>query len=255
MKTMTKTLFTAATLTLASAASAGDTVNLEEHEAKGYFDKVGRVGAFVGIVSGTEPRTEPLSGGSVGPTGAVLPTTRDYKRTGFGVDFDLLGFWDATRFDTLLGAELLMKLGGYTSPKSDTTTETEADKTNILFRMDAAADYGLIHWGGAIKGRISGGAGFGFDIDGGRWWAPGRAYPLLLARVQLGTDSLALHGSYHYVPTTTNEAFVREHRFEAAAGIGALHAGVRLVLTPARRSENDPWSTARELGAFVAFAF
>lgn len=254
MKHTIKLAAALATLALAASAHAGDSVRLEEHESKGYFNKTGRVGAFVGLVTGSQPYMGPTTytGGVPNPT----PAGTDYKRTGFGVDFDLLGFWDATRFDTLLGAELIAKVGGYTAPKGDGTSETEGDKTHLFFRTDAAADYGLIHWDGAIKGRISGGAGFGFDLNGGRWYTQsGRAYPLLLARVQLGTDSLSVHGSYHYVPTTTNDAYVREHRFEAAAGLGALHAGVRLTITPAKLTEAADWYVSRELGAFVAFAF
>ncbi len=229
---------------LTNAAQAADTERLEEHEAKGYFDKVGRVGAFAGMVTGTQTSNNPTA------------VAEDFKRTGVGVDLDLLGFWDATRFDTLIGAELVTKFGAYSAAKVDGATATENDKTHLFFRMDAAMDYGLIHWDGAIKGRISGGAGFGFDLNGGRWWTQsGRAYPMLLGRVQLGLGGIGLHAAYHYIPTTTNNAFVREHRFEAAAGIGALHGGLRYTITPARFNDTDPWLYTREAGLFVAYAF
>jgi hypothetical protein len=247
MATTIRTALILAFVTFAPAAAAEDAERLEEHEEKGYFDKVGRLGAFAGVVTGTQPTTN-----TAGATGA----TEDYKRTGFGMDFDLLGFWDTTRFDTLIGAELRSQFGAYTAPKVEGATATENDKTHLFFRTDAAMDYGLIHWDGAIKGRISGGAGFGFDLNGGRWWTQsGRAYPLLLGRVQLQVGGLGLHAAYHYLPTTTNSAFVREHRFEAAAGIGALHGGLRYTITPARFDDTQPWLITREAGLFIAYAF
>lgn len=244
MATTIKTALVIALVTFAPAAGAADAERLEEHEAKGYFDKVGRIGAFAGMVTGTQ-----------GSSNNTAPTT-DYKRTGVGVDFDLLGFWDTTRFDTLIGAELRSQFGAYTAPKVEGATATENDKTHLFFRTDAAMDYGLIHWDGAIKGRVSGGAGFGFDLNGGRWWTQsGRAYPLLLGRVQLQVGGIGLHAAYHYIPTTTNTAFVREHRFEAAGGIGALHGGLRYTITPARFDDTQPWLYTREAGLFIAYAF
>jgi len=239
-------LFALALIGIATAprtAHAEDSVKLEEHEEKGYFDKFGRVGGFVGFVNGTNGPTMQNQQGAPGAS---------FTRMGYGVDFDLLGFWDATRFDTLLGAEMLMKLGSYSAPKTDGV----ADKSFIFFRMDAASTYGLIHWDGAIKGRISGGGGFGFDLDGGRWWTEsGRAYAFLLGRVQLQVGNIGLHGSYHWVPTTTNEYFVREHRFEGSAGVGALHGGLRMTVTTAHAPDVPDNAVTRELGAFLAYAF
>jgi hypothetical protein len=244
MATTIKTALILALLTFAPVAAAEDAERLEEHEEKGYFDKVGRIGAFGSMVTGAQ-----------GSADNNAPVT-DYKRNGFGLDFDVLGFWDATRFDTLIGAEIRSQFGAYTAPKVEGATATENDKTHLFFRTDVAMDYGLIHWDGAIKGRVSGGAGFGFDINGGRWWTQsGRAYPLLLGRVQLQVGAIGLHAAYHYIPTTTNTAFVREHRFEAAAGIGALHGGLRFTITPARFDDTQPWLVTREAGLFIAYAF
>jgi hypothetical protein len=225
-------------------ARAADSVRLEEHEEKGYFDKFGRVGGFVGFVNGTNGPSMVNQQGAPGAS---------FTRMGYGADFDLLGFWDATRFDTLLGAEVLMKLGAYSAPKTDAGG---GDKNYIFFRMDAASTYGLVHWDGAMKGRISGGGGFGMDFDGGRWWTEsGRAYAFLLARAQVQVGSIGLHAAYHWVPTTTNDYFVREHRFEGAAGIGALHGGLRLTITTARAGDVPDPAVSREIGAFLAFAF
>lgn len=240
---ITRTVIALAVVLSAGSAHAEDAVRLEEHESKGYFDKTARVGAFFGMVNGTNGATMPNQQGLPGES---------FSRTGYGVDFDLLGFWDATRFDTLLGAELITKLGMYGAPKTDTGG---GDRNYFFFRMDAASTYGLVHWDGPTKGRISGGGGFGMDFDGGRWWTQaGRAYALLLARAQVQVSGIGIHASYHWIPTTTNDLFVREHRFEGAAGIGAFHAGVRVTLTTARAADQDN-AVTRELGAFVAFAF
>lgn len=248
--TLLSTLALAALSLAPSAARAADAVKLEEHESHGYFDKIGRVGLFYGMQSGDRP-----AGGDAGVSGPTAPS-ESYKRNGFGLDFDLLGFWDATRFDTLLGAELVTKFGSYSSEKVD--GGQNQDKSYLMFRMDAAADYGLLHWDGPMKGRISGGAGFGFDLDGGKWYAEkGRLYALLLARVQLQVGGIGLHGAYHWVPTTTNDGYVREHRFEGAAGIGPLHAGLRFIVTtarPASYTADDPFM-ASEGQLFVAYAF
>jgi hypothetical protein len=239
----------ALSIVIASAprdARAGDTVKLEDHEEKGYFDKVARFGAFFGMVNGTNGSRPDLPN----QQGA---SAASFTRTGIGVDFDALGFWDATRFDTLLGAEMITKLGVYSAPKTDTGG---GDRNYMFFRMDAASTYGLLHWDGSIRGRISGGGGFGFDFDGGRWWTQsGRAYAFLLGRVQLQVGGIGLHGAYHWVPTTTNDYFVREHRFEGAAGVGALHAGLRFTITTARHAEEQSNAVSRELGAFIAYAF
>jgi hypothetical protein len=229
-------------------AHAKDAVKLEDYEAKGYFDNSARIGAFYGMLSGERP--------TAGVAGQA--PTESYTRRGFGVDFDVLGFWDATRFDTLLGAEFLAKFGSYGASKVEGQPESGDDKSYVFFRMDAAADYGLLHWDGPVKGRISGGAGFGFDIDGGKWYADhGRAYALLLARVQLSLGGHGLHGSYHWVPTTANDPSIREHRLEGGVGIGPLHAGLRLTVTTVRPSgyTADAPLVSREGGAFVAYAF
>jgi hypothetical protein len=203
------------------------------------------------MLSGDRPITSTTPG-----VPGVTATSQKYTQNAALLVFDVLGFWDTTRFDTLIGAEMVSKIGAYTGPKGDGISAEETDKTKLYFQLDAAMNYGLLHWDGAIKGRISGGAGFGFDLNGTRWWTQsGRAYPMLLARLQLGTDTLSAHASYHYIPTTTNDAFVREHRFEGALGLGALHAGLRLTLTPARLTDTSDWYTSRELGAFLAYAF
>lgn len=251
MRTILLSVVTASALSLAPSAHAADAVKLESHESNGYFDKFGRVGLFYGMGSGERP-----AGGIQAVSGSSIPTEK-YDRKGFGLDFDLMGYWDATRFDTLLGAELLTKFGSYGAEKVDGDSNAP-DKNYLMFRMDAAADYGLLHWDGPMKGRIAGGAGFGFDLDGGKWYAEkGRAYALLLARVQLQVGSIGLHGSYHWVPTTTNDAYVREHRFEGSAGIGPLHGGLRYVITTARPADytGDTPFVSREGQIFIMYAF
>lgn len=233
-----------------SAARAADSVRLEEHEKNGYFDKFGRFGVFYGSAAGDMP-----SAATDGPT---LPS-KGYKRNGFGVEVDMLGFWDATRFDTLLGAEFKSVFGSYASAKIDGEAESASDKNYLMFRLDAAADYGLLHWDGPIKGRISGGAGAGFDFDGGKWYASqGRAYTQLLGRVQLFAGNLGLHASYHWIPGTGGSNFVREHRFEGAAAMGSIQGGLRAIITTVRpgnfHGEGGPL-VAREFQIFIAYAF
>lgn len=239
-----------AVLLSTAAARAGETVRLEEHERNGYFDKWGRFGVFYGTLSGDRP---------AGPTSGPTIPTRGYTRNGFGVDFDMLGFWDATRFDTLLGAELRASFGSYSAAQLAGEPDSAAAKSYLTFRLDAASDYGLLHWDGSTKGRISGGAGFGFDLDGGKWYAPGgRAYPQLLARVQVLVGGLGLHGAYHWIPGTGGDHYVREHRIEGAAAWGSVQGGLRSIVTTVRPSDYQGDGgplVSRELQAFVSYAF
>ncbi len=234
---------------LSDVAHAADAVRLQRHESNGYFDKYGRFGVFYGMVTGDVP-----IGTREGPNVA----TKTYKRNGFGLDFDMFGFGDATRFDTLLGAEWLVKFGSYSAPTIEGEPNNAADGNKLMFRMDAAADYGLLHWDGNIRGRVSGGAGFGFDFDGGKWYATGgRAYAQLLGRVQLWSNGLGLHASYHWIPGTLSDALIREHRLEGAASVGSVQGGLRAIVTTVRPpgyTGAEP-ITAQEGQIFVAYAF
>jgi hypothetical protein len=236
----------------ASTASAADTERLEDHEKEGYFDKSGRLGLYYFQALGTRPDDDGF--GAAG----------DFKRSGVGVDFDYYGYWDQTRFGTLIGAEFKSTLGLHKAEvlREPAPGNESVDANRLFFRMDAAFDYGLLHWDSPIKGRIAGGAGFGFDIDGGRSYAAVRAYPLLLARAQLWpNDSFSLNGAYYYVPTTGSERVaIREHRFEGSIGVSMLQVGLRVELTrakvdPAAGAPDTETYTARQASAFLAYAF
>lgn len=251
---MRTTLFLAASslsLLVASAAAAGESVRLAPHESKGWLNAVGRVGGYFSTISSEYP-THAAPG---------APAVAKASRNGVGFDLDLMGFWDATRFDTLLGAEMKLQLGilrGTAVPAQGGPTSVDADDTaRWFFRWDAAFDYGFVHFGvpRGVHGRLAGGAGFGMDYDSGRYGTRGgRFYPLLLARAHLFlSEGFGGHLAYHYVPTTANDAKIREHRFEAAGSIGALQAGVRYVLT--RVYDVDTPFETKEMSAFVAYAF
>lgn len=254
---MRTTLFLAASslsLLVASSAAAGESVRLAPHESKGWLNAVGRVGGYFSTISSEYPTFAPVATGQ--------PSVAKSSRNGLGFDLDLMGFWDATRFDTLLGAEMKLQLGllrGTPVPaKGGTQTNAEgAEDTRWFFRWDAAFDYGFVHFGAprGVHGRLAGGAGFGMDYDSGRFGTRGgRFYPLLLARAHLFlSEDFGGHLAYHYVPTTANDAKIREHRFELAGSLGALQAGVRYVLT--RVYDVDTPYETKEMSGFVAYAF
>ncbi len=256
MKKLTCCLALLAATSVAASANADGAKRLSDSDSSGYGDKVGRVGGSYSMITGTRPAFGAPS----------LPGTpgarQDFTRSAFDVDFDIMGYWDATRFDTLIGGELSAKLGVHTNEKTDPEAKDDPKKDNskIFLRMDMAADYALIHWGGSFRGRIAFGAGFGFDYDSPKWYTDGgRFYPLLIGRLQLwGGDAFGLHFAYHHVPTTANDKRIREHRFEGGLGMGALHAGLRFVMTRVL-ADDVPNATAdfesRELGGYVAYAF
>jgi opacity protein-like surface antigen len=247
-----KTPLAVAIVLFASSASAADAERLEPHEKEGYFDKSGRVGLYYFQGLGTRPAD--VGFGAAG----------DFKRSGFGVDFDYYGYWDETRFGTLIGAEFKTSLGLHRAEvlKDPAPGNESVDANRLFLRMDAAFDYGLVHWDAPIKGRIAGGAGLGFDIDGGRSYAATRSYAILLARAQLWpNDSFSLNGAYYYVPTTgSSNVVIREHRLEGSLGFSSLQVGLRIELTrakvdPAPGAPDTETYTARQASAFVAYAF
>jgi len=250
MKHIVKTLLGTALALSASSAHAGGEVRLKSHESKGWMNAVGRVGGYYSMIGSDFPQVT-----TTGPT----PTTEVGKasRSAIGFDLDLMGFWDATRFDTLLGAEMKLQLALIKGEEIQRNGTLAGDTNKLFFRWDAAFDYGLFHFGSAkgVRGRLGGGAGFGADYDSGRFGTSGgRVYPLLLARAHLFlTEDFGGHLAYHYVPTTANDAKIREHRFELAGSISSLQAGVRYVLTRVYVVDT-PYET-REGSVFVAYAF
>lgn len=229
---------------VAPSAQAADAKNLDRTDARGYGDTTMRVGASYTLISGR---------GVIADAATGAPIVADYKRSQITLDMDVYGFWDATRFDSLIGAEFLMKLGLGGAEKFDGQPDRDG---KLYFRSDFAFDYGVIHWDGDVRGRVSFGAGAGMDF-GPRWYAAsGRFYPQLVGRVQLWFGEVGLHASWHHLPTTSGDYTDREHRFEIAAGSGPIHGGVRYTLTRILKPAGQPDDLSqKEMGVFVMGAF
>ncbi len=250
MKSLPTTLLATLLVAAPGAAFAADSARLETHDSKGWINAFGRVGGYYALVSGEVPQSiDPVSGNPVGTK---------FKRSGPGIDFDLMGYWDKTRFDTLLGAEMKMQFGMLSGPDLAVGGREPNTSNRFTFRWDAAFDYGLVHLGSkdGVRARLAGGAGFGADYDGGRSYnTGGRAYAILLARAHLFlTDDFGGHLAYHWIPTTTNDKRVREHRFEIAGSISALQAGLRYDITYAYLADENVFK-ATQLSFFAAYAF
>jgi hypothetical protein len=241
---------TAASLAIVTTAAVGaaradDAKSLRDTDSKGWGDTVGRIGISYTTITGSEPI-------------ANAPSA-DYSQRLISIDMDLMGFWDATRFDTLIGAEWLVRFGQQTAQKY-TGSDTQGDPS-FFFRSDFAFDYGVVHWDGDLRGRISFGAGAGMDFAP-RWYTTsGRFYPLVMLRAQFWIEDIGIHIAYHHIPTAAVDeakggATQREHRIEIGAGTGPIHGGVRLVLTKMLGAMSDGSDASeKQLGAFVMWAF
>jgi hypothetical protein len=233
-----------ATLATAPAALADGSKDLDGTDARGYGDTIGRLGLGYTMVSGRGYSTDANTG---------VRAAGDYTRNRISLDFDLYGFWDATRFDTLIGAEFSTRFGTNGTEKFD--GGLPEGKGGLFFRMDGAFDYGVVHWDGPMRGRIAFGAGAGMDFAG-RWYGSARYYPMLVGRVQLWFGDLGVHASWHHLPTVSGDYTQREHRFELAVGSGSIHGGARFTLTKLLKPSGETEDfNQKELGAFVMWAF
>ncbi|MFI5301073.1 MAG: hypothetical protein ACHREM_23565 [Polyangiales bacterium] len=243
--------------TFATVARADGSERLERWETHGFGDSIGRVTAAFADVKGSYP------GG--GPS---------YSRTGVVADLDFIGFWDATRFGTLIGAEWNTRVGlltaesydGGIAPANQTATDSGQPRGNsLVFRTEAAFDYGIIGFGDQddVHGRILFGAGAGMDYDGGsgvythNFADSGfRGYLLLLARAHLWlSDDLALHFAAHYLPLITGTWTQTEYRVEAAVAISKLQLGARWILDTAHEDGTSDSVTSNQLNAFIGYDF
>ncbi len=233
-------------LCLAPAALADGAKNLDHTDGNGYGDTAMRVGGSYTMVSGRGLGTDAVTN---------QPTAVDYKRTQYTLDFDVYGYWDATRFDTLIGAEFLMKFGVGGVEKYE---GVDPGSSKLYFRSDFAFDYGVVHWDGPVRGRVSFGAGAGMDFAP-RWYGGDRYYPQLVGRVQLWFGDLGVHASWHHLPATSGGYNDREHRLELGVGTGPIHGGLRYTLTRIGsgdlRTPDDAKLNQSELGLFVMAAF
>jgi hypothetical protein len=231
---------------LAPSAHADGAKDLDRHDSSGFGDTTMRVGGSYTMVSGSGPANDPTTN---------APTLGNYKRNQYTIDFDIYGYWDATRFDTLIGAEGVMKFGMGGVEKYD---GIDPGGGKLYFRSDFAFDYGIVHWDGDVRGRISFGAGAGMDFAP-RWYGGSRFYPQLVGRVQLWFGDFGVHASWHHLPATSGDYEDREHRFELGVGTGPIHGGVRYTRTRIRSAEqavpDGATASQSELGIFVMAAF
>jgi hypothetical protein len=230
-----------AAIVLAPDANAEDAKDLESKDARGFGDTTLRVGGSYTRVSGTL-----VDSG----------TPVEYTRNQYSLDFDVYGFWDVTRFDTLIGAEFLARIG-MGDAEQVSGQQSSGDK-NWFFRSDFAFDYGVLHWDGDVRGRIAFGAGAGLDYFGSRWYAHSdvRYYPVLVGRAQFWIGDVGVHISWHHLPTTSGEYSDREHRFEIGVGSGNVHGGARYTLTRILHAYgDDQTANQKELGLYLMAAF
>jgi hypothetical protein len=168
---------------------------------------------------------------------APVPSTvtkEDYSRSAAWLSYEYYTYFSKTRFDTLVGMEFLGAVGFITPEVADPERKPEPHEnwTKVHAQMDVAIDYALVHWGGGLPGRVVFGAGGGGEI--GSYWhnEDAMAYPLLLGRVQLfPSQSLGVHLAYKWIPTTTGDYTVSDHRTEAAVALGSWQLGARFALT------------------------
>jgi hypothetical protein len=245
--------FTVAATLVTPPAHAADAKRLDPADASGFGDSSARLTVGYAAVRGSHP-----SNGT-------------FTRSGVVADFDVMGFWDATRFDTLLGGELNVRLGAlgeenYRAPPQGTSAQ-EA-RTGFIMRTEAAFDYALAQFGDAddLHGRVIFGAGGGFDFDANSSVYRGssndsgfRAYPMLLLRGQLMFDKhIGLHLSYIFLPTITGSFVQREHRIEAAFAFEHVHAGLRLIRDtgyPANTDDSLTTIASNQFNLFIGYAF
>jgi len=189
------------------------------------------------LVSGKRPGVPPaLMPNPMIPAVPATPTVagpivEDYSRTQAWINFDYYGYFDKTRFDTLVGGEFTFGLGYFSAEAADPkrAKEPTEDYTKIHAKLDSAIDCAVIHWDGSMAGRVVIGAGFGGEL-GSSWYTDGgRVYPLLLSRFQLFLgETNALHFSAHWLPSTSDSRDVSNLRLEGSYALGGLDLGATL---------------------------
>jgi len=137
-------------------------------------------------------------------------------------------------------------------------SQNNGGTTNFNYgRLESSIDFGLLSWSGPGKSGWSVGAGFGGAFGKNRYWyaEKGVGYPILRTNLRLwATRDVSLHAAYQWLPSSTGDAPVRSHRFEAAVGIGLMQLGARLELVSTQRGVPIRTYVDRETSLFVAFA-
>ena len=192
---------------------------------------------------------------------AVAPATTPveaggYSRLGGGIGIDGGGFFDKTRFKTLVGFEGSAFLGYAKKPsydKNPPSTGPADDSGALILRTDGGPTYAFLHWKG---GHVTFLPGMGLSLDGGRVYGS-YAYFYVGARgsIVLGKN-LDVSAQYVHVPgTTVSSKYIREHRLEAFANISSVSAGARLQIDSTEAASDGKKTSHTTLSAIVGYAF
>ncbi len=150
----------------------------------------------------------------------------------------------------------MLSLGYIGAEKADPVRQSEpsANWSKFHGRFEGAFDYALLHWQGGAAGRVVLGAGAGGEL--GSYWHTdgGRLYPILQSRLQLFPGALALDLAYRFIPTTTGDNAVREHRFSACLGINSFRLGAEATLLKVRTPAQE-WFDSTTLGGTLGIVF
>lgn len=179
--------------------------------------------------------------------GALYGQRRDFGRDTIALEGVLSGLPGKTRFGTPYGAELVHRVGlrGREPGYVDTSRPPRP-----IFQLEGAFDAAPLH---GSSWRIVTGFGGGLDLDTGRWFpAGGRLYPLVLVRAEIFPARFGLHLGWTWIPTTTNDAHVREHRGELWTSLEHFSLGTRFTY---RMVEDDITYRSRELSLFAGWTF
>jgi hypothetical protein len=154
-----------------------------------------------------------------------------YQRIQGWLCYQLYGYYDKTRFDTLVGGEISAGFG-YVTPESANpgrSPEPSDNWTRVHFRSEGAFDYALVHWSGAVAGRVVFGAGGGFEFGSSWYNRHSQAYPLILGRIQLFFGgSTGLHLAYHFIPITTDKWRDQEQSGEVLLSLRWFQLGAQV---------------------------
>ena len=179
--------------------------------------------------------------------GELYGRRRDYTRDTIALEGVLQALPGKSRFGTPYGAELVHRVGlrGREPGYVDTSRPPRP-----IFQLEGAFDAAPLH---GESWRIVTGFGAGLDLDTGRWFpAGGRLYPLILVRAEIFPSRFGLHLGWTWIPTTSNDAHVREHLGELWTSFEHLSLGTRLAY---RMVEDDITYRSRELSLFAGWIF
>ena len=181
---------------------------------------------------------------------------RSYIQQGVGLDIEAFGFFEQTHFGTLIGAELGLSVAARNLNVLNDASQPEGGHYSLFARAQAAIDFSFLHWDGSVPGRFVVGGGGGTDWDGERWFGKGRAYSMLLGKFQWRPHRrLRMHLGYQFLPMTTGEASVQEHRFELAIAVKGTQAGVRHQRTSIVAAPSAPLVHEQQTTLFLAVSF